>query len=289
MKFPYRTVSAITPDLHGFYRISHEAYHDGLGISSSRIKKALMSRAAYTHREETDSSALAFGRAFHAALLEPDLFASRWAVAQRFPGHPNSNEHKAAKEEWFRHHQGREILSADDATIISEMLRTVKSHPFFEALGLGDTEIMAISTCPDTQLKIKCKADVLGAAITDFKTTSSGVRASDFLQDVVKWGYHVSAALYQDIVADHVGERLPFVVVPITNKAPFECEFYKMSDEILDEGRKLYKAGLRRIKRWENESESDTNSKKVLRTLYPNARVLYTTKDTIDFIEGSNV
>ncbi len=284
MKFPYRKVSAITPDLSGFYRIDHEAYHSGLGLSSTRVKKALVSYAQYMQEIDQDSAALAFGRAFHAALLEPDLFVKTHVVMPRFDGHPSSNVYQNAKKLWLETNFDKEIITNDEATDIAEMIRAVRAHPEFKNLPSFDAEIMAINTDPDTGLKIKCKADLFGHAIVDFKTTSSGLQPAEFLNDIVKWKYHVSAAFYQDIVWLCTGERLPFIVVPVTKKAPFECEFYTLDEGLLDEGRKLYKAALQRIRIWETLPDAHIFVDKRMRTLYSNARVAFQSKDILDFI-----
>jgi hypothetical protein len=185
------------------------------------------------------------------------------------------------------HAKGKEpLLDCEDDQIML-MCGAIYLHPEYAKLPEFDAEIMAINRCPDTGLQIKCKADLFGHAIVDFKSTSSGVTPAEFLNDVIKWNYHVSAAFYQDVIWLCTGERLPFVVVPVTKKAPFECEFYTLSDEMLEEGRKLYKAGLKRIRNWSlwPESERITAEKK-MRTLYPNGRLLYSTLDTLRFIEG---
>lgn len=280
MKFPYQTVDQITPDLKGFYRISHEAYHAGPGLSSTRVKKALTSFASYMHQDDFDSNALSFGRAFHMALLEPGLFKANYVVW--------SGSVRRGKEwDYFCARQvGKEILTLEEYENIRQMVETVRAHPEQADCGDFQPEIMAIATCPDTGLLLKCKADLIGGTIIDYKTTSSGVHPSDFTHDVVKWRYHVSAAFYQDIIAILTGERLPFILVPVTKKAPFECEFYELAPELIEEGRKLYKAALKRIKKWNEDPKEAHVSEKKLRTLYPSARLVYSTQEILSFIEG---
>ncbi len=283
MKFGFPLVTQIEHGMRGFYRIGHDEYHNGVGISSTKIKKALVSYAAYVQEDTFDSAALAFGRAFHAALLEPELFAATYVVAKDIPGNKNSNAYKAEFAAWGESVAGKEIISIEDAAAIAQMIETIKAHSEYGQIGPANSEVMAITTCKETGFHIKCKIDLFSASITDFKSTSSGLSPADVINDMVKWKYHVSAAFYQDIVYDLTGERLPFRVIPVTKKAPFDCEFYQLSDELLEEGRKLYKAGLKRIARWASAPESRTT--KTMRTLYPSARVVYNTKDVLDFIE----
>lgn len=284
MKFPYISVPAITPEMSGFYRISHEAYHAGPGISSTRVKKALQSYAAYSHLFDEDSEALAFGRAFHMAMLEPDLYSMQYRTT------PLASRRSKAWDDFaaFQKTAGRQPLLESEDVTISEMITCIRGHPEYAKLPGFDAEIMGITQCAETGLQIKCKADLFGAGIVDFKSTSGGVTASDFMGDIVRWRYHVSAAFYQDIIAQLTGERLPFIVIPVTKKAPFECEFYRLSDALLEEGRKLYKAGLRRIKGWLSLSpERLATVDKHMRVLHPTARVLYGTTETLTYIEGT--
>lgn len=281
MKFPYQTIEKIELTSRGFYRISHEAYHAGLGVSSTRAKKALHSYAEYVNPINEDSQALAFGRAFHAAILEPELYATRYKPTPMLSRNSKAWDQFAAECAAY----GKEAILDCEREQIRGMLRCIREHPEYSLLPKFDAEIMAITQDFETGLTIKCKADLFGSSIIDFKSTSSGIRPADFIHDMIKWNYHVSAAFYQDIIASIIGERLPFVVVPVTKKVPFECEFYTLSDEMLDEGRKLYKAGLRRIQRWALEPESKIKEKR-MRVLHPNARMLYNTTDILNFIEA---
>lgn len=279
MKFPYQTIAHIAPDTpQGLYRISHEAYHQGAGLSSTKVKKALKSRAIFDTPQE-DSDAMAFGRAFHAALLEPELYSKKYSKA------PLATRKSKAWDDFSRAcgFSGLEPMLTHEHIDIMDMVHAIKSHPEYAALSRHDAEIAAISRCPDTGLLIKCKADLFGHAIVDFKSTSDGLRPSEFINSVLKWDYHVSAAFYQDIMFQVLGERLPFIVVPVTKKDPIECEFYTLGDDVIAEGRKLYKGALRRIAKWRGPAPVQ---EKRMRTLAANARMIYTTVDTLDFIEG---
>lgn len=285
MNFGYPVIQQITSDLHGFYRIDHEAYHQGLGISSTKVKKALTSYKQFYHEENYDSAALAFGRAFHAYLLEPELFAAKWGVVPEIAGNKNSNAYKEEYARKVSELQGRELISAEDFRSIKQMAAVARAHPDFPKDF--DAEIMAVATCPETGLLLKCKSDMFKSAIVDFKTTSVGLKPAEFLNDMTKWGYHVSAAFYQDVIALVIGERLPFDVVPVLKpdaqgKRAIDCEIYRLSDDLLDQGRQLYKAGLRQILKWQN-NQPETKRKRVL---YPNARMVYSTKDILEFIEA---
>lgn len=274
MKFPYRKIDAITPDIEpGFYRIDNDAYHAGPGLSSSRVKKALESWDIY-NAQTGPSTALCFGRAFHAALLEPEVYAD-------IPRIPGGNRTKLYMEAVQR---GDTVICSDDAEIIPKMIDAIQSHPEYAKLGTPDPEIMGITRLGNHL--VKCKADLFGSAIVDFKSTSGGV-GPEFVQSVINFGYHISAAFYHDIIRNLTGESLPFILVPVTKSEPFECEFYRVPDEILEQGRTLYKAALDRIARWSAYSDRQIREKKI-RTLPLNPRFVYSTQETIRFLEETD-
>jgi hypothetical protein len=277
MKFPYQTVPEITEQTPpGFYRISHEAYHRGPGISSSAVKKALVSYDQFIAPHE-NSTALTFGRAFHAAILEPHEYLKMPRIA----GGPGTNAYKAEVA------AGRDIVCAADEGIIEEMALAIKAHPEYTALGAWDSEVMAVSRCKETGLLIKCKADLFGSGrIIDFKSTSGGATPPDFLHAVNTFDYHVSAAFYSDIIEGLLGVRLPFVWVPVTKSEPYECEFIEVSEALLDEGRKLYKAGLRRIAKWQKQdADARVKAEKKTWVLQPNGRTFYSTRERLEYLE----
>ncbi len=288
MRFPFPLATAIEPGMKGFYRIDHDLYHSGPGVSSTKVKKALKSFRYYSMKNETDTAALAFGRAFHCSVLEPKEFAANYVVEKNIPGNKNSNAYKAEKLAWLESTYPREVISIKEHNRIREMTDSLRAHPEFSIIGYGTPEIMAVSECAETGLQIKCKMDVYGGgggAIVDLKTTSAGTSPSEFMSAIIKYGYHISAAFYQDIVTSIDGTVYPFIIVPISNRPPYDCEFYELSDEVLAEGRKLYKAALRRIAKW-NRSDKDEqlSGDKYLRTLHSTSRLVYSTKANLEFI-----
>lgn len=259
----YPRLDVIAPDQKpGFYRIDHEPYHHGPGLSSSDLKNALISYGYYVHQKEADDDptpSMEFGRAFHMAILEPELFRERYVVAPEFTGKTKdgressrSGEAVAAKAQWIYENEkaGRDVISAENMVTLNSLALAVREHEKWPMLkGLG-TEIMACTREPESGRLIKCKADMLGAAIVDFKTTTCAAPWA-VRQVVDRFQYHVSAAFYQDICFAVDGQRRPFVLVFVEKKAPYGVGFYTLSEDYLAEGRKLYRAALARIARWE--------------------------------------
>lgn len=283
MAFEYQKIETITPDLHGLFLIDHDTYHAGIGYSSTTVKKALGSYDAFNLPYQ-DSQAFSFGRAFHTALLEPNEFELRYAMSPRSSLNKNTNVYKDLITQFKTAAGDREIITPEDFDLIEAMRENVLKHPDYQAKTF-EAEVMAITTCKETGLLLKCKSDLFGHKIIDIKTTSNGVAPAEFMNDIIKWNYHVSAAFYQDIITAVLGVRPDFELIPVSKKPPHDCEIYKLSDDLLEEGRKLYKLGLQRIAKWNKmPEEKRAASGKKARVLSANSRMIYTTKETIEYL-----
>lgn len=286
MTFGYPTVDLITPDLSGLYRIDHEAYHAGLGISSTKIKQALISWGHYNAEHTADSPAMAFGRAFHMAVLEPDEFRKRYVVAPDMSiyGHPNSNVYRDAKADFAAKNADKEVIKPDKMLQIEGMHAALRKHPQWNKIAGYSPEIMGIRTNEATGLKFKCKMDLFGGAIVDLKTTDCA-SLGEFRRSVLNYGYHISAAFYHDLITAITGESLPFVHVAIEKEPPYGVAFYCMDDDYIHEGRKLYDAAAHRIATWNTMTtcQRELSYGSGIKTLTPTASVAY---KTLEILEG---
>lgn len=295
----YPRLDAIAPDQKpGFYRIDHEPYHNGPGLSSSDLKNALVSYGFYLHKKEADDDptpSMEFGRAFHMAILEPELFRERYVVAPEFTGKTKdgreskrSGEAVAAKAKWYYENEqaGREVISAENMVTLNSLAMAVREHEKWPMLANLATEIMAVTRDPDTGTILKCKADMLGGAIVDFKTTMCAAPWAA-RQAVDRFNYHVSGAFYQDVCFAVDGVRRPFVLVFVEKKAPWGVSFCTLSEEYLAEGRKLYRAALARIAKWE---AMDVKARRMhygpsIHVLTPTSGTMYKTLDYMKAME----
>lgn len=271
--FGYPSLSQITEHTQpGFYKIDNAAYHASPGLSSSRIKAAIKGYAHYVKpQEQTD--AMAFGTAFHAAMLEPEVWA-------KYHVSPDVDKRTKAYKDWVSClPDGASFVTPEEKELIGKMCAAVRDHPDWVDTT-GHNEVAAVARMGS--VLVKCKADSLGGQIIDLKSTSGSVTPGGFLRSVVDFGYHTSAAFYQDIFHLLTGERLPFVIVAVA-KNPVDVEIYELSDDLLDAGRKLYQAGMRRIARWES-SPDNVKKEKRKRVLQPSSYLLYNTTETLEFI-----
>lgn len=215
-----------------------ESYHvKRLGeVSNSAIKRLLRSPLHYKAwvedtEEPTDTPALAFGRAFHAALLEPARFAAEWAIEPDF-GDCRYKENKAARDAWKSVNVGKESLSSADGDRIAAMLAAVKAHPLAgRAIRDGRSEVTVRWEDESSGLPCKARADfyVDGKVpyVLDVKTCQDASPA-EFARAIAKYGYHTQHAHYCEGFRV-LGKPLSnYLLLAVESVAPYAVALYHL-------------------------------------------------------------
>lgn len=229
-------MSIITrPD--GFHRaVPEDDYHApeiGL-VSKSALDQFMRSPAHYRAwlrgELDHDSDAMAFGRAFHCALLEPKRFALSYAAAPDF-GDCRFKENKARRAEWQEENAGRALISESTLTTIIGMVRSCQSHILVrEMLSHGDEEVTALWTDRATGLRCKTRCDFWQASrglVADVKTCEDA-REPAFKRAVVNYGYHRQDALYRMGMAACGAPVQFFVLIACEKTPPYAVATYQL-------------------------------------------------------------
>ncbi len=184
---------------------------------------------------DEDTPALAFGRAFHMALLEPEKFSGAYIEMPKFAGKGS----KAAKEAWLAEHSDCDVMKLDDILAIANMVAAVKAHPIASAMIRdGEPELTLAWKDASTGLKCKSRLDYyvrsLGM-IVDAKSTEDASREA-FRRDIAKYGYHRQDALYRaaalelDLPVEH------FVLMAVEKSPPHAVATYTLDGEAIGAG-----------------------------------------------------
>ncbi len=236
-------------------------YHAFDAVSASRLQKLSRSplhcRHAIDHPDQHDTPALAFGRAVHAAILEPDVFHQQFAVA------PNcdrrTKDGKAAYEAFVAANQGKEIVAPDDFASAVRIAEVVHAHPFAgKLLKLREsTEVSAVWRDEKTGLTCKGRADALSPrvkTVIDIKTTEDA-SPDEFERSVFKWGYYRQAAFYLDGLKACGLDYTRFVIVAVEKKPPHGICVFQLDEDSIDYGRKDYRSLLNVYRRCVDSGE----------------------------------
>lgn len=210
----------------GIYNISNEDYHASAGISRSGISRLKMSPFHYWNAylnpdkaEESKSKSMNFGDLVHRVLLDKeDIYRDDFTKAQLKTYH--------------------NVMQACEA-----ILSNPKTGKFIDAGGLVEKSIYWV----DEETGVLCKARPdtwFDDIVIDIKTTVSA-KKEDYKKSVIKYDYHIQAAMMLDAIENATGKRpCYFAHIVVENKSPFATALYFISDEKINLGQYEYKQQL---------------------------------------------
>jgi len=225
--------------------VPEDVYHQRhLGLVSKgaldRLKRSPIHYKAWIDGVANDETgpALDFGKAFHCAGLEPDRFASSYAVEPAW-GDCRKTENKTKRDEWRSKNENRVLLAPEDADAIQAMVKAVHSHPLASKMVRdGAPEVTVRWRDEETGLQCKTRADYYVATrrmVVDLKSATDASYEA-FRKSVTNYRYHVQDALYRagfgaiGMPVDH------FVFVVVEKTPPHAVAIYTLDSEAIQKG-----------------------------------------------------
>ncbi len=216
-------------------------YHAHPAVSKSVLdkiaKSPLHARAYLDGTRDEPTAAMLFGTALHMAVLEPQRFASEYAV---WEGDRRTKDGKAAYEALLA--TGATLISAADRDAITAMTASIQQHQVAsDLLKNGQPETSVFWQHPATNLECKCRPDWWrqdDGIVVDLKTTDDASPAA-FARSVANYRYHVQAAHY---LMGTQAKR--FIFIAIEKKAPYAVAVYELDGPALLEGHALRERDL---------------------------------------------
>lgn len=248
--------------------LSNAEYHDPDGqygeyVSSSMLKRYLISPKYYKYRldnpEQSGSEALKLGSLFHALMESMTAHnseaegAREWvnSVAVFQPpvnektGLPYGATTKAYKEAYDAF-----LADAPDKTIatqedVDKCLAMAQSllHGCAKTSAQAQKLIRWAKECEvsyfyesEDGVKLKVRPDALTKGkIVDWKTTSLDDLTEDSIaKAIIKYGYHISLAMYQYVLHEIIGIWFTPVLVFVQTQAPYDCAICDISEWCYD-------------------------------------------------------
>lgn len=225
-------------------RLRQQQYEAIPAVNWSTLKHLRVSPLEYQYRltHPTDSPAFALGRATHAALYEPDLFALHWVV---YPGAVRrGKEWEAFKAE----HEHDEIVTLAERTTAQEIADAVRRHPAAEELLDGSFVEQALRwTDAETGIECKGRVDQVSGRLADLKTAQS-IEPHAFQGAVARYGYHTQAAFYVDgLAANGIDYLAAPVLIAVEKEPPYDVLVYELPARVIEAGRAEYRRLLRTL------------------------------------------
>lgn len=216
----------------------NEKYHSMAGISASGLKK-IYKKSVYHFINQLpfESSAMALGTAVHCAMLEPESYYNEFHIMPKI-----DRRTKEGKEQFnieLKKAENKKIIDIDEHDKITNILKNFKNHDLAQKYCKGEIELSHY--LQHDGLDVRVRPDCLNRVegfISDVKTTQDNSPLS-FKRDIYKYGYHLQAAFYCDMLGiDN------FKFIAVETNYPFSVEVYTLSNEMIEQGRKAWKAAF---------------------------------------------
>lgn len=257
MQSPSQTIHGLSNHAYHF----EQPYADYL--SSSQLKWYAKSPRYFLYRrfyqpdepEGEKTNALRFGSLFH------DLMSScaerydngteaigQWlrGVAVFEPpkngktGQPYGSSTKVYKEAYdafLRANKGKTVATDEEMSLAQKMCRSLligsgaTSEQARKLLKWGEPEVSFFYKTEEG-VRLKVRPDLLTRKkIVDWKTTTSDDLTEDAINRMIlKYGYHISAAMYQYVVHEITGKWLDFLLVVVSKTEPHDCVMVDMGN-----------------------------------------------------------
>lgn len=194
------------------------------------------------HKKET-TPAMAFGSLVHTLAFQPENFRDEYALSEW------ENFRTKAAQEWKAEVEasGKIVVSQDMHRTASDMAEIVKEELSITFPCDFDFEVAVYS-----EVATKCKGMIDAVPVdfevlVDLKTTTSIPDEKAVVNLILNRGYHWQAAMYLDLYNAATGSnRDEFWFLFIETEAPHETAWVKISEKMLDAGRREYQDALHR-------------------------------------------
>ena len=226
-------------------RVPDTVYHGrrGVGVISKsaldRVHRSPAHYRAWLEAPSEDTPALKFGRAFHSAVLEPDVYERRYAVKPDF-GDCRRKENKARRDAWRQANAGLERIGEDEDERIRAMMASVYAHPLASKLVTGGSPELTITwRDPETGLYGKSRADNYiedhGGLVVDLKSCQDA-SVDEFAKSVARYRYHVQDALYRYAFGSVDKPVKHFILVAVEKEPPYAVGVHTLDTDGIARG-----------------------------------------------------
>jgi hypothetical protein len=238
--------------------MSNQEYQRLDAISGSQIKLARSSMLDWKRRyldgieENRDARHFAVGDLLHCTVLDPHTFDSRFIVTDKIDGRTTETKRLLAQA----HSEDKHLVSTNELAMIRQMAQAIADHPaagqiFFD----GTPELVAIASDEPTGRLLKVRVDYLrldrfGTGIAFELKSARDASLDGFRKAISSLGYHISAALYLDVLNRFYGGNVrDFYFVVVEKEQPYKVAIYQLSERAIEQGRLIYRAVIDRMQR----------------------------------------
>lgn len=132
------------------------------------------------------------------------------------------------------------------------LIKRAERDELFMKYMSGEKQVIMTADLYGTPWKIKMDSYIPGWAIVDLKVVESltklkWVRDMGYLDFIRYWGYDIQGAMYQEVVYQNTGKRLPFYIAGISKEKTPNIELIHVQDNYLREARSVVQANINHV------------------------------------------
>lgn len=265
--------------------MSNAEYHDQSAFSSSQIKDILRTPAHFYTKhlgkttKKAPSADMLLGSVVHTLLLENDKFATEYAISQKFD--KRTKQGKVDAEKFEQENMGKTIIDQDIYDTALQMAKSLGQHNVAKLLKTNHAIAEASIFYTDVETGLDCRirldfhippCDIFpNGLIVDLKTTDNA-SSGQFARTIYNFGYHISAAMYQDGFVQHyqTNEPPPFIWLVAEREAPYAVIAYNPDHETLHKGHDKKSQALQMLAQCLQENHFPAYSSDILTISLPN-------------------
>ena len=133
-----------------------------------------------------------------------------------------------------------------------EIIKRIERDAYFMKYMGGEKQVIMTGELFGTKWKIKIDSYIPDVAIVDLKVMASitrleWVRDIGYLDFVRYWGYDIQGAIYQEIVRQNTGKKLPFFIAAATKETEPDIRIIHVTDNYLAEALNMVQMNMSRV------------------------------------------
>lgn len=133
-----------------------------------------------------------------------------------------------------------------------EIIRRIEQDELFMKYMSGQKQVIMTGEIFEVPWKIKIDSYLDGLAVVDLKVMASltkleWVRDIGYLDFVRYWGYDIQGAVYQEVVYQNTGKRLPFYIAGVSKEKKPDIEIIHVQDNYLREAMDIVQSNIGRV------------------------------------------
>ena len=133
-----------------------------------------------------------------------------------------------------------------------KIIERINRDEYFMKYLSGDKQVIMTGNIAGADWKIKIDSYIEGVAIVDLKVMQSiteikWVKDLGYLDWVRYWGYDLQGAVYQEIVRQNTGKRLPFYIAGVSKQEEPDIQIIEVTQGYLDEAMYMIEGNVSRI------------------------------------------